>query len=1071
MSASRDAIEAALERARNGASFEFYRLAAEPDAERAKRLDAERAEPEAAFSERLGAAIELESHTRGLTRAVVENNEFPTDHAYTPPGPDTPEFEQLAEGVPAAYWPPLANARSRAHAEFIKSSIRDEVDAMDKLARAGWQGTALRIGMAVLDPVSLSAILLTGGASFLMNGSRIARAGKLAAVAGAENVALEATLLGTRETKDVEDLYVALIGGVVAGGALGSILPAAKGAATAGDLKKMYEIGKRLTDGEAANTKVADSIAKDLDESLSVGAAQASRGVRELLTDQPSAEILNAPKLTGVEAKLRRGWFAELAKSDNPFVRYLGRKLLQDPVGTRGVAQEAAAEEFASVLKRRAMTHFWREANPGLGDYLRGVPRGERVETTNRFFEDVTEALRTQNFEGPAGRAAKGMMQAIRDVAEEAKRLGVKGFEDLDLDEGYVTRMWSNQKIERLLADRGFGSEQIERLVATAFSRGADVSEKIALRVARGIIHNVRIRGAGAITDFRIAVADRDTLASMMRAAGVGEDEIAEVTAALKGFGEKDTTKAGKIARAKRRLDLDESTVLKLKDRDGKLVPVGITDLFENDARLLTQMYVNSVGGHAAMARAGVPSPGDWEKIIRNARLYAQDRLGADSEVVNREIQKLEMSYAGLTGRPLIDYTDPKAALGLTARDWAYIAQSGWFGVAQASELMAVLTTGGFRLIAESVPALKGMFKRARDGQLTDDFAAEAEDIWSPGTEALLHSTVSRFEGSYDEALIPRGTSSILDRTERVRHGLRKVAGYASGMTPINIFMQRLGLRYVAQRVVNTAFGRGRGFSETRLRAMGLDEGMQKRVFEQIKTHVAMQRVGNREVPRLDIASWTDLDARDAFVLGVQREQGRSVLVPIMGAQVPWVAHSETGKVLTQFLTFAIQAHERILLHGVKHMDAERFVAWSLGTALAGMAYVGRTHIESIGRKDRKKFLRERLSTERIAAAAFNMSGFSALLPPVIDTALWALPGADPVFTHARTSGLGTNLLDFTNYPAGAMAGGVLNAVGVMSDGQFTASEGRQIARLVPFARAFGFQQAINALVSELPER
>lgn len=1060
MSASTDAIQEALDRARNGTQFEFYRLNAPTNADRAAELDAARApKPGVPFGEQVDAALELDSTTRGAVRHAVEDFEIPTDNNYVPPAPNTPEFKTLTDGVPAEYWPRLGRARSAQHAEFIKNNILEELDAADKLEKAGWTGAALRVATSVLDPVSLSTMLLTGGTSFMVQGSRLARVAKLAAAGGAENLALESALFNTRETKDVNDLYVALIGGIVAGGAIGSVLsPAARA--------KLYETGKDLATGGSGPGKAANEVAVNLDESLSAGAAQASRAKTDLLSETPPPEILNTPQLKGAEAKLRFDWYGQLAKSENPYVRYLGNLLLQDPVGARGVVQAGSAEEFASVLKRRAMTYFYRDANPALDEFLAGVPRLERGEATNRFFEEVTAALRAGNFEGPVGRAAQAMQRAIRDTAEQAKRFGVKGFEDLDLADGYVPRIPSAQKVDQLITR--FGNKQIEELLAKSFSQATDISEDIARKVARGYIRNVRMRGAGVTSDFHIAVADRDTLAGMMRQAGIADDEIEQVTKALKGFGEKDESKAGKIARAKRRLSLDESTTAQLKDTGGNVARVAVTDLFENDARLLTRMYVSSVGGHAALARAGITSPAEWDRILNNARLYASDRLSGDA--TKKEITKLEMAHSALTGKPLIDYDDPVRALSFVARDWAYIAQSGAFGFAQASELGFVLATGGFRLVSESVPAMKAMFKRAANGELTDDLAREIEDFVAPGTDAILHSTVSRFDSVYDEALVPRA-NGILDKTEGVRHTLRKVAGYASGLTPITVALQRLSARYTAQRIANTAFDAGRGYSAARLASMGLDEKMQKRVFDQIRAHSIQQPGVGRTINRLDLERWTDLDARDAFVLAVQREGQRSVLVPTMGASSPYIAGSEIGKVLTQFMTFAIQAHSRLLLHGLKHMDAERFVSWSLGMSLAGMAYVARTHLEGAARKDRKKFLRDRLSNEKIAAAAFNMSGFSALIPPVVDTVLKAAPGVDPVFSHGRTSGLGTSLTDLGSYPAGAMVKGIGNLATVGDDGRFTQSEWQAAQRLLPFARVLGVKQALDAIGNGLPEK
>src|SRR3990167_8404955 len=363
MSATVDALQQALDRARNGTEFEPIVLPRESDKQMAARLDAARQKTDVPFLEAGDAALEVESHTRGLTRGFVEQQMFRFDPNDVPPTPGTSEFKMLTDGVPEEYWPNLGRGRSAAHREFIKQNIFEEMDATRKLEEAGWVGTTLRIGTAVLDPVSLLAISGTAGSSLMISSSRAVRAAKLAAAAGVENVALEATLFGTRETKDVDDLYVALVGGLVAGGAIGAILPKTM-------RKELYETGSEIMGGGPGPGRAIACIDAELDASRSIGAAEATRAPSDLLKEQPSSEILNTPQLKGVEAKLRYGLYAQAAKSDIPHIRYLGNKMFLDGVGQRGVAQGGSVEEFQRLLNRRALTTFYRDANPGLAEYL-----------------------------------------------------------------------------------------------------------------------------------------------------------------------------------------------------------------------------------------------------------------------------------------------------------------------------------------------------------------------------------------------------------------------------------------------------------------------------------------------------------------------------------------------------------------------------------------------------------------------------------------------------------------------------------------------------------------------------
>lgn len=102
-----DAIQVALDRARSGTNFEFYRLNSETDAQRAARLDAERDPPSAPLGEQVGAALKLESFTYGIVRNFVENAEFPDDPDYVPLSADSPSIGRSWLGRVADIMPNL----------------------------------------------------------------------------------------------------------------------------------------------------------------------------------------------------------------------------------------------------------------------------------------------------------------------------------------------------------------------------------------------------------------------------------------------------------------------------------------------------------------------------------------------------------------------------------------------------------------------------------------------------------------------------------------------------------------------------------------------------------------------------------------------------------------------------------------------------------------------------------------------------------------------------------------------------------------------------------------------------
>lgn len=1087
MNGAEDVLGAAIERAKTSPLYEPLSVPSETAAQEAARLDAAANAEPAPLGERAFAAARL-TPTWELGRTLFESTQFPADPSYTPPAPDSTEFRTMTAGIPAEYWTNFARARSPQEALFIKRSIQDELDARTKLASGGWSSAALNVGSALLDPVTLAAVLGTGGSSLMVQGGRVARAARMAALGAAQGGGIAALDYGLSETKDTSDIFPAMVGGLVlmgGAGALARVTPA----------DELYNAGRKAVAGEPGMA-VADQLAQTIDEAVpplqrstaaqeaqqtiedatrSVGAQEATRGVRDL-GDTPPPEVLNTPQLPektkSVESALRFDWYARLARSPNPFVRFMGNKLLADPVGARDAVQEAAAEEYRRLVVNQALSKFAAPSAKAVDEALAGVSIAERPAATDAFYNEVSQRVAAGQFDNtPLGRAATGMADAIETAAQAGKRQGIKGFDQFELRRTYVPRLPSWKKLDALLTR--FGSQQVEeKLLGGSITSGTGIEPDLAAKIAKGYIDGVRARDAGLQGDFSLTLADKDAVAELMRRAEIPSDQIDQVLARLKAFGETQDGQGGKMARAKRRLALDDTYKTMLTDQAGNKVPVSIMDMFETDARYLTSRYVSTVAGHAALARSGFASQAEWDAMIRAAKRYEKDRVGPRGTQFDKEMRWLDAARSSILGRPLIDYTDSVNAALYAARDWAFIAQSGAFWAAQGSELMTVLATGGVKMVSDLVPEMKGMFTRAAEGKLNSDVARDMEDLLAPGVEVLLDSVLGRHAN-----VLENGASNVADalqKTYGVRHALKRLAGFASLLSPTTVFMQRTGAAFVAQRLVNELTGTaGKGYSAMRLRSLGLSADMERRVAAQMKKTVTWEpsAEAGRTVPRLNLNAWTDLDARDAFALAVQREMDRLSLAPNMGAAIPETRTTEAGKVLSQFMTFTAQAHSRLLLHGIKHMDAERAAGWLLGMGMAGMLYVARTYLESIGRKNREKYLADRLTLGKIAAAGFSRAGFSSLMPNAYDTLAQVVPGLSPQFSYIRTSGLGTSMIDPKNIPAGAEVAALLNVAGSLHDKAFTQQDWQNFQRLLPFARALVIQQALNKLGESLPEK
>lgn len=1118
---NKELIQVTLNRAMNGRMFEQVQLpliTREAQFKAGELAKQEQAEVDAlTFSERWNLSHEANGLTRDLVARFVSRTQIPTDPAFVLDS-NTPIWEELTKGLPPEFWPHFAKSRSLQHAFYIRDEIMSELDAREKLEMAGF-GTNM---LALFDPILIGTMLLSPN-YFAKYGqaSRLIRGLGTGVTQALQFGAYETALTAAQFAKPIEDVAHAMAGALVFGGVVGSLLPPVATVASATALKKFLKrslsedddflqadmarslrlaedetmispapgtnkriMAPRVVTPRVVTPKVIEPkvVEPQVVEPRTVGAAERA-GAEELAPDVTAAEVA-VPQLKGPMAWMRWGMYGVLAKSPNALVRNLGGRLVHDSVGDP--VGHVTATEWATVIKRNALVKFRQGASPALDEFLKGVPMMQRAAKQDEFFESVTKKVIKGEFDdSPVGRAAKAFSESVEFVANEAKRVGVKGFDGFETRAEYVPHIINNRKLNTILEQ--FGEKEWIAFFSKSIRQATGWSSKVSGAVAKAYIHNVRVRGAGVNEDFFMKAIDLDDITAMMRQAGITDQEVATVVGKIKAFNLEgslagDVTKAGKMARARRRLQFDETMVGRLRDKSGEMRDVTVLDMFETNSVALAMNYISSVGGHIGLAKVGIRSLKEWDELIDTAKLHELDAVTRNKArfwegSINKDVENLHMIHDHLMGRPLIDYGDTMKMLGHFGRDLGFITQSGGFGVAQLPEMFSVANQMGLKMIIDRSPEFAGFIRRAQNGKLENALAAEIEEYFGGmGTDALLHSFSSRFDFGFDELLVPQ-VEGLLAKTEFIRHGARKYAGYLSGLTPITVGMQRFSTVALAQRAVNQAFGAAeRGLSEARMLSFGWNKGMQKRIMDGLRkyssTHKSAQ-FGNK-LHRLNLEKWVDdLEARDAFIIGVRREATSTVIVPDISTTPPWMMNSEIAKILGQFMGFAIAANEKLLLRSfaqLNRFDAERVSQWIGSMGVAALGYVSFTHLGSLGlnSRDRRKFLKERLSPERIAAASFNRSGFSALLPPAIDTGL-SLAGQDQIFNMSRSSGLLSGAsLDAT--PMGTIVKGAETLVRAPFDGKLTKQEWRKIQKLIPIYRMFAIKSALDYVGQDLPE-
>ncbi|MFN3711820.1 MAG: hypothetical protein ACK4S8_14830, partial [Alishewanella aestuarii] len=291
----------------------------------------------------------------------------------------------------------------------------------------------------------------------------------------------------------------------------------------------------------------------------------------------------------------------------------------------------------------------------------------------------------------------------------------------------------------------------------------------------------------------------------------------------------------------------------------------------------------------------------------------------------------------------------------------------------------------------------------------------------------------------------------------------------ASGMSHINMALQRLTGRVLVQRFMDDAVGR-RPINQRRMRAMGISDELHPRIQAQMVKHVDQtDGLLGRKVSRINVDKWDDLDAKNAFINGVDRWSKKVIQENDVG-NMPAIMTTELGKTIFQFRSFMLASYTKQLLSGIHHRDWETFAAFATSMVFGGLFYAGQTVVNAQGRADKEDFLEKRLSPESIAKASFQRAGFSSLIPMGVDT-IAGITDFGPIFDF-RSSDLASSV--FSNPTWDLVTGAQRGFQGIVapllnSDYEFSQQDYRAITSTLVFQNAFVIRNALAALGGGLP--
>lgn len=964
-----------------------------------------------------------------------------------------PEYQKRLDLLPEEYREKVLEARTEAELDTILRHGETRVRNAEMLANGGLgQNLVSQLAVGLVDPVDWLVTITTGGAGKIATTANTARRVGIGALsAGVSNAAVEAVISSEDPTRTTTDIAAAAALGIGIGGAL------------------------NLRGGPRERMSTDDT---ELDDAL-------SRGAKDLLNGTRTPPLANRPAnddtILGPYIRPDAG-SAGAAKREVEDVEYFGTQFLAPgaygrlldksvPKEMRGFAsqllagtsrvddgvREITAEEVSSQIERTFRSRVYLDYNPHFESWRKeqgyNLVRADLTSGPQQdFMREVTRAMLGDTSVSKQARAAapafaKGYQRFLR----RAQQAGVEGFEDIPTNANYVPRRINNRKYMQLRNE--IGPEGVRIVLKNAMvKQGMDPA--LAERVAKAYETGTFDRATGRRQDTFVGPSEDSIERLRYYLPEDDPDLVDDVIAHLKQFRKEGSRDSGRIREARFRIDMDVMEPITINGRE-----IRALDIFEDDASLLFERYARTVGGWIGLAeRAGIKSQNDWDIQMDNLR----QKFGNDPKNVER-MQRLEEVKDLILGRSITSEGGKARRMAQAVMKLNFATSMGQAGMASIAEAGNIVAHMGLKNAMMHIPALRSFWRSARKGEVDTEFTDELRGLFGVG----MRTKLSRGRAGYDE-FADEIDVKMFDTIDRILDPASRATSYAGGIGPINDYLQLLASKSYLQKLANVATGRKK-FSDAdraRLRDAGFHDGVLDRAMENIRKHGVFD--GKRLVG-LGADKW-EPDILNDLISATDRMVYRAVQENDIGSSAWWM-HTTTGRMLTQFRSFIINAWVKQTLHGMRFRDRQTFAAVMFTTTFGGLSYMARSYTNTLtGDPERRERL---LDPKNIATASMAATGYASIMPTVIDTGLVNI-GEEAMFAQVRTTGLSTDLI--TGAPIVQTINNLQSTAGapvrvMRDDYEFSQDDFRKFTRLLPLNNVLGVRNAIDLMNEELPER
>lgn len=763
-----------------------------------------------------------------------------------------------------------------------------------------------------------------------------------------------------------------------------------------------------------------------------------------------------------VKIPLRFDLFAFLNESENPMVRSIANALIRDPVGFKDKTrvQYMTASEWRDHIRRTVGGEYHLTAREAAREAMKAaqVPFWDKLRFNAQFYEAATIVARGDmsvltNFppaaHGAIKKAASAQQAAMAKMLEHLKHAGVEGADQINPNSAYVSRVWRHDKIRQAIATHGEDAV-VDLLAGSFYGMGKTGPLTGNTEKARAFLNTIQnLEFSTALQDVHLAARDMGVLREELKQHNLTDSEIdalVDVMFESKAMGD---AQAGKPGNLKARMSIDETAFV--QTQAGRL---SIHDLVENDARVIVDRYLQTMGGHYGMARAGFPSTSAFRAKLKEA--IDDHKANNRGDRFKQELQWLQDINAHITGRPMsmADYSGT-ARFASAFRGYTRSVTLGQLGLTAAFELKQAVGVMGMQAFIKQMPSFRGFLSALRNGYLPDP-GLSRQVLQISGHGAEMASAYARAR-EISEDLPAHILGSAEHWANRVSHAADVVSGNAS----ITSFTRQLSAKMSIQFLHDLGDSASRLTPEVkaRLAGHGLGEFMAPDVIAHLRKY-ANARDGTVQDLRLDDWLREEPDTYEAFQVFVGRQVRDAIQDHDLGETMPFM-HSTLGKVFAELKTFFLVAHAKNMLKNVHYADGTTMSVLMTGMVGEALTYAIQ---QAINAPDK---LNERLSPEVMGPAVIARMGALGFAPMLIDTG-YQLATGESLLAQGSTSS-GTNNRNLLSTPSFQTFQALYNLPGIglqtaLGTDPLTGADIRSVARVVPLANSYGARGLVNYL-------